>query len=122
MGGRSHVSSSGWAAAQSDRRRAGPGSSSSGSGFERFRQTYAEHDVSATDIEPAAGGSYGSDPAELLAFDDRACWRTTHYRAGDVLLFVSSPAASADKSPMSFRALPLCSQCTDMTAIDGYRG
>ena len=56
-------------------------------GFSTLRNTYAEHDVSDTDIEAAAGGSYGSDPAELLQLDPAARWLSTVYRAGDVLLF-----------------------------------
>lgn len=61
--------------------------SSSLPGFERLRQTYAEHDVSATDIDAAAGGAYGTDPAELLRMDPEAAWVTTTYNPGDVLLF-----------------------------------
>jgi hypothetical protein len=61
--------------------------SSSLPGFATLRSTYGEYDVSDTDIEAAAGGSFGSDPAELSAFDEQAQWVTTTYRAGDVLLF-----------------------------------
>lgn len=61
--------------------------SSSLDGFELIRRTYAEHDVSNTDIESAAGGAYGSDPLELLARDSLSQWLTTTYRPGDVLLF-----------------------------------
>ena len=55
--------------------------SSSLDGFARLRETYAQVDVSATDIEAAAGGSFGSDPEELLGLDPQSQWVTTHYRA-----------------------------------------
>ena len=61
--------------------------SSSLPGFDRLRRTYAEADVSATDIEASWGGSYTTDPVELSAFDRGARWLTADYRAGDVLLF-----------------------------------
>ncbi len=61
--------------------------SSSLDGFATLRRTYAEHDVSNTDIESAAGGAYGSDPLELSALDPSSRWVTTTYKAGDVLLF-----------------------------------
>jgi ectoine hydroxylase-related dioxygenase (phytanoyl-CoA dioxygenase family) len=61
--------------------------SSSLPGFDRLRRTYAEADVSATDIEASWGGSYTADPVELSAFDPAARWLTADYHAGDVLLF-----------------------------------
>lgn len=62
--------------------------SSSLPGFETLRRTYAEHDVSATDIEPSAGGAYGSDPLEILQQDPDARWVTTTYNGPPLLLLL----------------------------------
>ena len=81
--------------------------SSSLSGFETLRSTYGEHDVSDSDIEAAAGGSFGHDPAELLQLDSGARWLTTSFREGDVLLFgmktVHGPLSSERVKPPRVR-------------------
>ena len=52
--------------------------SSSLPGFAQMRDTYGEQQH---------GQWFGLDPAELLAFDERARWVTADFRAGDVVIF-----------------------------------
>ena len=54
-------------------------------GFQRMRETYGMHDTGFSDIKDPGG--WGSDSDELVRMDPDSQWVTTHYKAGDLLVF-----------------------------------
>jgi hypothetical protein len=54
-------------------------------GFARLQETYGELDVERDNF--TGTGWFATDPETMSALDPAAVWRTTDYRAGDIVLF-----------------------------------